>query len=483
MAKEVTVLSLEGSRVQGVRLTESNGVFSCTLSQVWTREPEEVAPDSPDDPEAPVSSDAPNPAPDLDGSDASVLWLADVFRDAASVFKTREFVLSVPLSRLLVTCLNVPEESREDLPETVQTALDALTPFTDETLAAGYEVTAETDADMRVLAAALPTQAAEDLSAALADANIYVVRTDATVLGRLRAFWPQICQDGNVARRLVLMCFGDEWDLVVLDDGAPVFMRGLGAPPQTPTMLTRDVTLCLLQSESAGDVRGLNEIVVVSETPVSEEIREALSSFAPVRTVQVAAADGASAEGVAQRVLEGATFDITPDEWVLSLQDARFKRKMIAWASVAAAVWLAIMGVFTGVPFVYGQMTAWQIAQSKRHQPAYRTAKSIQNKLNMVKGYSDRAHGALALLKHISDELPEGTRLREYRYTRDEAVFVQGEVDQDTIAYAYKNALFALRNEDESRLFPVVDLSGLRQNKFKIDASLKEEDEDGGSAR
>ena len=277
------------------------------------------------------------------------------------------------------------------------------------------------------------------------------------------------------------MNLDDGWDVLVLDDGAPVFLRGLGSEAHTPDELARDVTLSLLQGEVSGGARPIDDVVVFADGEVDAAILEKLAMFGPVRVAETAADEFESAEGVAQRTAEGATCDVTPDDWSSALREARFRKRLIVGASAALAVWLAVMGVFFGVPFVYGQMTARQQAQSKRHQPAYREAKGIEKKLKMVQAYGDRVHGALALLKHISDELPDGARLREFRYSRDDSVFVQGDVDQPTIVYDYKNALFALRNDDEeeTKLFPGgVPLSGLRQNKFRLDAVLKEPDED-----
>ena len=231
-----------------------------------------------------------------------------------------------------------------------------------------------------------------------------VTRTDITALGRLRAFWPQICEKEGASRRLVLMNLDGGWDVMVLDDGAPVFLRGLGEEERTPEVLARDVTLSLLQGETFGGTRPIEDVVVFSSTPVDEKVLEKLAVFGPVRTAATADDEFESAEGVAQRALEGATCDVTPAAWTSALREARFKKKLIAGVSAAVGVWLAIMGVLFGVPFVYGQMTARQKAQSKRHQKAYEEAKSIQDKLKMVQGYSDREHGALMLLKVLAAE-------------------------------------------------------------------------------
>ena len=348
---------------------------------------------------------------------------------------------------------------------------------------AGVETVAETDAEITVVAAALPEAAAEDISAALAAAKVRVTKTDVTALGRLRAFWPQICAKEGVARRLVLMNLDDGWDVIVLDDGAPVFLRGLGGEARTPDELARDVTLSLLQGEAFGGAKAIDDVVVFSETPVDEATLGKLAAFGPVRVAETAVDEFESAEGVAQRATEGAACDVTPAAWAEALRETRFKKRLAIGVSAAMAVWLAAMGVFFGVPFVYGQLAARQAAQSKRHQPAFKEAKSIQTKLKMVQGYSDREHGALMLLKRITDALPgeEGDeiRLREFRYTRDDAVQLQVIADSQS-ALDYQKALHELEDEDGNKLFPggVEIPGGMSKNQFRIQATLKEPDED-----
>ena len=68
-------------------------------------------------------------------------------------------------------------------------------------------------------------------SAALAAAKVHVLRTDATALGWLRGLWPQICARADAARRIVLLDLDGGWDLAVIDEGAPTFLRGIGASP------------------------------------------------------------------------------------------------------------------------------------------------------------------------------------------------------------------------------------------------------------
>ena len=494
MAKEVTVLSLEGKILRGVRLAESGGTYSRQAAEAWLLE---AAADAQEDGGTEEGADAQERVPSEDGADAQgdILpeesetdLLAQAFHDAAAMFKTHEVVLSLPLSRLLVKVIRLPVDAYEDLEGRAQDELQKISPFPDEPLVAGVETVAETDSEIVALVAALPEAAAADITEALTAAKVRVTKTDITALGRLRAFWPQICEKEGATRRLVLMNLDDGWDALVLDDGAPVFLRGMGGEARTPDELARDVTLSLLQGEAFGGARAIDDVVVFSETPLDDVLVKKLSAFGPVRIPELAGDEFESAEGVAQRAAEGATCDVTPESWTVALREARFKSKLTVGVSVAMGIWLAVMGVFFGVPFVYGQLTARQQAASKRHQAAYTEAKSIQTKLDMVKGYSDREHGALMLLKRISDAMPSDSdgevRLREFRYTRGDSVALQVVADSQN-ALVYQRALHELEDADGEKLFPggVEMPGGMAKNQFRILAKLQEPDEDESSPR
>ena len=106
----------------------------------------------------------------------------------------------------------------------------------------------------------------------------------------------------------------------------------------------------------------------------------------------------------------------------------------------------------------------------------------------MVKGYSDHEHGALMLLKRISDAMPSDPdsdiRLREFRYTRGDSVALQVVADSQN-ALVYQRALHELEDAEGEKLFPggVEMPGGMAKNQFRILAKLQEADEDESAAR
>ena len=480
MPKEVTVLGLEGSVLRGLRLEENGKQFDVAASETWSIA---AAPVSPEASENPADGELPEDPAAAAPEETEVDRLAAAFAAAVQTFGTHEFVLSLPLSKLLVETVRVPVERRDELETVAGEALDRISPFPDESYHVGVEVVAETDREVVAVVAALPDAVSVEMGDALDAAKARIVRTDATALGRLRTLWPRIVGGGAASRRLVLMDLDDGWDFMVLDDDAPIVLRGLGKVASAAE-LGREVMLGLIRCESASGPRDVGEIVVVTEGALADDIKARLSAFGPVRVETVGEEDAyAGVEGVANRTAEETALDVTPEAWNVALKDARFKKRLTVGMAVAGGIWLLAMLVLFGVPLGFGWLTDRQKASSKRHQAVYRKVKDTRDRVRLVQRYSDHARGALETIKVVSDRMPEGVTLSQLQYRRGENVRVWAEAAQPTDAYAFKKALDKASMDDDAPLFGEVKLSEVRQSRggghrFDIDAKFKSEDED-----
>ena len=99
----------------------------------------------------------------------------------------REVCIALPLSRLLVKVLQVPAENIEDPAGYAKPFLDEMSPFPGEELTIATETISQDENGLRIIAAALPESAADDVGEALDAAKLDVMRIDALVFGQLRA--------------------------------------------------------------------------------------------------------------------------------------------------------------------------------------------------------------------------------------------------------------------------------------------------------
>ena len=133
--------------------------------------------------------------------------------------ESSEAVLALPLSRLIVKMIRVPEEGRADPAAFAAPMLQAMSPYPDETLTVSYETVRETEKGLIILAAALPESATDDIAEALDARKINVARVDALILGELRRLWDGMNTiDGK--RRLIKVKSVDCTTLIVLDGDA-----------------------------------------------------------------------------------------------------------------------------------------------------------------------------------------------------------------------------------------------------------------------
>ncbi len=498
MKRSIAVLGIEASGVRGVRLMRSGrqGDWRVADRHFWP-----VGGAGAAAPDAAAPGDAQDAAAPEDGAEAPDRYseLVEALSGAARRFGTREVVLAAPLSSLIVKVAGVREEDRDRIGERAAEEIGGVSPFPDEQPVAGSETVGEADGASTALFAALPESEAAELGDALDEAKVRVLRTDATALGWLRTRWSDVFPEGEApgAGKVVLMDCDGGWDVVVLKGQVPSVLRGLGSA-SCDGDVAREVMLSLIRAGA-----GAGEIVALTRRGLGEGLAAALGAIAPVRVVAVGggAEDGAAGEdceaafggveGVALRTAEGYSLDVTPADWAEARAEARFRRRLAAYVAVAAAGWLLAMGALFGVPLAYGQMEARQKAESRRHAAAFREVKEMRDKVKLVQQYSDRARGALELLKAVSDRMPEGVTLTSFGLRRGERLSLVGEATSPTAVYDFKNLLADAavegaegeeEPEEDARLFAEVNLTGPSQtrsggHRFSIECLFEAKEE------
>ena len=418
--------------------------------------------------------------------------------------KSREVVLALPLNRLLVKMVRVPQE--EDPVAVSEPILKTLSPFPDDALTVSCETVRDDASGRVVIAAALPESAADDIGEALDVEKLSVVRIDSLALGQIRGTWAALGESSG--RRLVLLDSPDCLSCIVLDGDQPSAIRAI----TDRANLWREVMLSLLEAEDFGGARKLEEIVVVEtdksdaggesdesaqvplvsqDAPVQEDPFNSLAAFAPIRRITVGS--DAALVGVAERAADEGGLNALPESWRELLEETRFKHKLVRGLAVAGGIWLLAMAVLFGVPIGYNFMTDHQKSLSKQHQRKYSEVKEMKAKVDLIHKYSDRNRSALEIMKKLSDRLPpeveEGgsvdsseITLSSWAYRREEGVRVSGEAETAESVYAFKDAMDALVDERGERIFPTVTLNGPNASKsgyrFDLDCQYQTEDED-----
>lgn len=389
--------------------------------------------------------------------------LTAAFRAAAKHFGTHEFELALPLSGLLAKVLRLPLEAREELNEAALSALEGISPFPDELLLPAVEVVSETDTELVAVAAALPEESAAELSAALAEAKVQITRTDVTALGWLRTLWPQVCARQGVQWRIVLLHLGEEWDVMLLERDALTALRGLGKVGSAAA-LGREITLSLMQAE-IGDGDAAGEVVVAAKELPGGEWTEWLEKFGPVRFVRIED-DWGGAEGVARRLEEETTFDMTPEPWREDLLETRFRSKLKIWCGAAAGVWLLLTGGMYGAEMAWGWMANRQkdLRKERAHAAAYKEVSNMKSRVELIARYTDKSKSALDMLKTVTECLPDSEAMifKSFQFARGESVKVSGTAGarEEVRSFTENMEGATFESDGETKVFPLVRQTG-----------------------
>lgn len=368
--------------------------------------------------------------------------------------ESSEAVLALPLSRLIVKMIRVPEEGRADPAAFAAPMLQAMSPYPDETLTVSYETVRETEKGLIILAAALPESATDDIAEALDARKINVTRVDALILGELRRLWDGINTiDGK--RRLIKVKSVDCTTLIVLDGDAPASIRAVS----DGASMKREEMLSLLEAE---DFDGPMELVETLEFR-SDSVK--------------------AMEGVAERSSEEGSLNALPLSWREVLDETRFKSKLFRRFSIAGGIWVFVMAVLFGVPVVFGFLTDHQKSLCREHSRQFNEVSTIKEKVEIIKKYSNHDRGALEIMKAISDRLPQGIDLDSWSFKRDDGLKISGVGDEDVLVYKFKDALEAITiGEDGEKLFKKIDMGNLSasrgRQKFTIELGYAAEEEE-----
>ncbi len=460
MSKDILVLGLEGDTLRGIHLAESGDGAVRFAVESWPLGRMDGGGSAAEGDNQEVEGNARNEESAAAADERNVIeggaGLESALIEASKKFNSKEFVFSVPLSRLLVRVLHIPIDKRDELELEISDALEKISPFQDEVLSPSYEIVAESEDELVVIAAAFPQATADELGMALEGAKVRITRTDATALGWLRSNWSEITKKRNARRRLVLMNPDDGWDVVVLDNDVVQMLRAVRATAGVRE-LSRELMLSLMELEGqSGGSCAIDDVVVCSAGGVDSAVINELGLFGEVRTVLIDDEFG-GVEGVARRSVEGSTFDVTPLDWSVAREETRFRKKMFTGLGIAFSVWALIMLVFLGVPFVYGRMMNHEKSLSKAHRRAHAEVKEMRDRVKLIQRYSDHSKGALEMLRRISDALPEGVTLTAFQYRNGIDLRVKGEALERDVVYEFKDAFEAMREEG---LFTEVTMTG-----------------------
>lgn len=462
---EITVWGLTRAAIQGVRYVAHGDAWEKKDSAFWPLSAA-PAPEKADDQKEGAAPAA--------GATATVTAeespLVRAVREARAAASSSDIVLSLPLSKLLVTVLKFPAEMADSLADAVPTQLEKNSPFPTEELSVSYEILGQNETELWVLAAALPEVVANELHSALEPAKVKVIKTDVTALGWFRSLCGA-CNLTRSGRHVLITDLDDGWDLIVVDNGIPVFFRNLG-DSREPLVFLRELHLSLLNLELTAAPQPLEDVQIITLQPPDEAfIKEARDALGVPVTVKAPPSEDGGIEGVALRTGESAQMDLTPQPWRDAIRANRLRRRILIAVSTAAAFWVVLMGVLFVTPVIYRQLTERLRGQCRTHFRAYKQVSDTRERVNLIRSYMDRTTSPLEMLRLAASHLPDGDQIlwQNISYRKGDGLRITGDAADSTTVLDYKDSLTS------EPIFGNVTLVGptLAKGRYKFDIDAK----------
>ena len=352
-------------------------------------------------------------------------------------------VLGVPTSSLMVKLLKFPVAAGEDLSDAISLQMDKLSPLSADELTYGYEIIAESNDEITVLAAALPNSYFEALEGPLKACGVKSLRIDAALLGWWHAIRAHEELQDAAGRCILLVRVADEWDLMILDNGVPIFIRGLGVI-ETAEDLVREVMLSMLHAEAEHASLPLNKVVMASAhtLPGSSASLQDLTGMA-VRQISLPD-ENIDALGIAWRTVDAqmaVALDLTPAAWKQQAASAVTQRRFLFGLGAAVAVWVISAAVLWGGPVVLEKLVKWREQQIQKIASDYKQVANAMERVKLIRNYMDRSNSVLESMRTVVISQPEGVDLTSLTYRRGESIKVSGEALDPSNVYAFKDGI------------------------------------------
>lgn len=460
--RSITALVVGASGIRMARLDRARETWQIAASGIWP-----VADKAP-----PITEEGP------EGASSSAAIEPDGLTSVLQTIRQQHgalgpIILGLPTSRLLVKVLKLPVAARTDLASVVALQMDKLSPFAGDELTVAHELLAETESELTVLAVAAPSAVFIPMEAPLAAAGATVIRVDAALLGWWRALRDHESLKSTDGRRVLLVCSDNEWDLAIIDNGVPAFVRGLGVVT-TAEDLAHELTFSLLNAEIEFGSTGLQEVVIIAPEQTDDRIA-VLHAITGVTVRQLAPeSEPLDAVGIAWRAVDNASgMDLTPARWSDHTASSVARRRFLAGMGVAMAVWVLFAGILFAGPEVSRHMVAWRDRQLTAIAGDYRGVANAKDRVKLIRAYMDRSNSLLESLRTLTSVQPQGIELTSLNYRRAESVKLTGEALDPAQIYAFKDGLEKNAPFGLCTLGAVTFDGSRRKHRFEMDVRLK----------
>ena len=366
-------------------------------------------------------------------------------RSLRQQFDPREHrvVTSVSCEDVLCQTLRLPATEPAELKQMLDLQIDNITPLPLEEIVYSFELLESFEGQTRVLVAIAPRATVNERVAALETAGLppEVVTVDALAMFHALSKRNALPTDDRL--NVLVMLGATSANVIVHSQSAPLAVRSIvlsaEAVPggEAESLLREELQRTLVAAEADHPQRGVGTVTFLTQTDELKSLAERIAGGLSAQSNFLT--NGAVPSPALSLCLECAAntspqLNLLPDEWRLKRRTAAFRQRLIRGAIAAGAVYALALAVFvTLLAFKASQLHRVE-NEVKSLQPSFRQARQTQSELVTMRKQLETKFSALEVLREVTARLPEGVRLSEFAFKKDQTVGLKGQAPSAAVS-------------------------------------------------
>jgi hypothetical protein len=421
-------------------------------------------------------------APPPDVENAAPQW------QAAAQSLRRQFdphehrvVTSINGEDVLCQTLRLPATEPAELKQILDLQIDNITPLPLEEIVYSFEPLESFDGQTRVLVVIAPKSKVNERVEALEAAGLPAEIVSVDTLSMFHALNKRNALPTDDRLNVLVSLSRTSANVIVYSQSVPFAVRSLVLSPEAidsgegESLLREELQRTLVAAEAEHPERGVGTMTFLVQDEELKSLAERVS--AQLSTPSNFLTNGTVPTASLSLCLDcaaGATLrlNLLPEEWPMKRRAAAFRQRLIRGAIAAGVVYALALAIFLTLLAVKASQLHRVERDVKSLQPGFMQARQTQSELVTMRKQLDMKYSVLEVLREVTALLPDGVRLSEFAFKKDQTVGLKGQapsaaVSDDFLSKLEKGELFSKITPNRSS----TEAGGL--TKFDLVCTLK----------
>ncbi|HUJ10431.1 MAG TPA: pilus assembly protein PilM [Verrucomicrobiae bacterium] len=366
-------------------------------------------------------------------------------------------VTSINCEDVLCQSLRLPATDPTELKQILDLQIDSLTPLPLEEIVYGFEPLESFDGQTRVLVVIAPKVKVNERVEVLETAGLPAEIVSVDALAMFHALSQRNTLPTDDRLNVLVSLGATSANVIVYSQNVPFAVRsmvfGPGAVPggEGESLLREELQRTLVAAEAEHPQRGVGSVTFLATSEELKSLAERVGAGLSVPSNFLT--NGAVPSPALSLCLHCAAeaslrLNLLPDEWRSKRRAAAFRKHLIRGAIALGAVYALALGTFLGLLAVRTSRLNRLEKEAGGLQPFFLHARQTESELVTMRNQLGTKYSALEVLREVTLRMPEGVRLSEFAFKKDQTVGLKGQapsasVSDDYVSQLEKSELFS----------------------------------------